>query len=58
MTTPSERDFRFLGHPVSVPGSYVVRGVKLAGKCVGQALGRFIPAHHRAGSAFTVGGGR
>lgn len=55
VTTPSERDFLFLGRPVSVPGSYAVRGVKLAGKCVGQALGRFAPTHHHARSASQTG---
>lgn len=45
--TPSVRDFSFLGRPVSVPASYAVRAIKLAGKCVWQLSGRFVPANAR-----------
>ncbi len=45
MITPSVRDFCIVGRPVSVPASYAVRAVKLAGKCVWQVAGRFVPAN-------------
>jgi hypothetical protein len=35
-TTPSERDQNFLGCPVPLAASYLVRQVKLAGKCLHQ----------------------
>ncbi len=53
MITPSVRDFQFFGRPVSVPASYAVRAVKLAGKCVWQVLGRFVPASTRRPAAMS-----
>lgn len=35
-TTPSERDQNFLGRPVPLAMSYIVRQLKLAGKCLHQ----------------------
>ena len=47
MITPSVRDFCLFGRPVSVPVSYAVRALKLAGKCAWQVSGRFMPANSR-----------
>ena len=51
MVTPSVRDFCIFGRPVSVPMSYAVRAITLAGKCVWQVSGRFVPANTRRPAA-------
>lgn len=51
VVTPSVRDFSVFGRPVSVPASYAVRAAKLAGKCVWQIAGRFVPANTRRPTA-------
>ena len=51
MVTPSVRDFCIFGRPVSVPMSYAVRAITLAGKCVWQVSGRIVPPNTRRPAA-------